>query len=68
MLFYRCRRLRELLEMAIEARTQHAALGSVGTGAREHDEIPRRQRAVPKRFTGDAFELVAIHGALGGST
>ena len=54
--------------MAIEARTQHAALGSVGTGAREHDEIPRRQRAVPKRFTGDAFELVAIHGALGGST
>ena len=38
----RCGRLRQLLEVPIEARAQHAALGSVGAGAREHDEIPGR--------------------------
>jgi hypothetical protein len=65
----RCRNLHQLREVLIEAGTQHAPLGFVGAGASEHDEVPRRQRAqVAKRFTGEAFELVAVHGAFGGST
>src|SRR5512134_2568859 len=57
-------RFRQLLEMPIEARAQHAALGSVGAGARKHDEVPWRQRRLmAKRFAGQSFELVAVHGA-----
>ena len=37
----RCR-LRQLFEVSIEASAQHAALGLVGAGAREHDEIEGR--------------------------
>ena len=69
MLRCRCGNLRQLLEMLVEARAQHAALGFVGAGASEHDEVPRRRRAqMAKRFTGEALELVAVHGAFGGST
>src|SRR5512139_418623 len=57
-------RFRQLLEVAVEARTQHAPFRFVGAGARQHDEVPRRQlRLMAKRFAGQSFELVAVHGA-----
>src|SRR6186713_1383170 len=57
-------RFRQLLEMAVEARPQHAPFRFVGSGARKHDEVPRRQRRLlAKRFAGQSFELVAVHGA-----
>src|SRR5688572_19567122 len=60
-----CRgRLRELLEMPVQARAQRTPLRAVGTRSREHDEIPRRQRRLlTERFAGEALELVAVHGA-----
>jgi hypothetical protein len=56
--------LRQLLEVPIEARAQRMTLRTVGSGAREHDEIPRRQCVLmAKGLASDALEFVAIHGA-----
>ena len=57
-------RFRQLFEMAVEALAQHTPLRLMGTGSREDDEVPRRQRrTVAERFAGEALELVAVHGA-----
>jgi hypothetical protein len=59
---------RQLLEVPIEARTQHATLGAVGAGSREHYEIAWRQIvSLTKRFASEALELVAIHGSSRGA-
>jgi hypothetical protein len=53
----------QLGEVLVEARPQQAALGAAGTRAREHDEIPRRQRElVAKGFPGKSLDSVAVHG------
>jgi hypothetical protein len=57
-------RLRQLVEVSIEACTQHSTLGSVGARAREHDEVPGWQRvSVSKGFASETLELVAVHGS-----
>ncbi len=38
--------LRQLFEVPVEARTQGTTLGAIRPGPRQHDEVPRRQRAV----------------------
>jgi hypothetical protein len=64
-----CNRLRQLLEMSVETRAQCRPLRSIGAGAREHDEVPRRQgRLVAKGFARETLELIAVHGAFRGST
>jgi len=64
-----CGSLRQLLEMSVEARAQHAALRAVGAAAREDDEVPRRQRSlVAERFAGETLDLVAVHGSFRCST
>ena len=41
----------------------------MGAGAREHDEIPRREIGVlTKGLAGETLELVAVHGSLRYST
>ena len=61
-------RLRQLFEVPLEARAQHATVGAVGAGSREHHEVPRGQRLVlAKSFAGETLELVAIHGSSRGS-
>jgi hypothetical protein len=61
-------RLRQLLEMSIEARAQRTALGSISTRSSEDDEVPRGQcELLTKRFARDTLELVAVHGAFGNS-
>lgn len=55
--------VRQLREMFVEARAQRLTLGAVRPGARQHDEIPRRElTVVTKRFARETFELVAVHG------
>src|SRR5688572_8160758 len=62
-------RLRQLLEVSIEARAQHAPPGFVGSRTREHDEVPVRQRELlTKRFASETLDLVAVHGAFRNST
>jgi hypothetical protein len=63
-----CSRLRQLLEMSVETRAQCASFRSIRARAREHDEVPRRQRRLmAKGFARETLELVAVHGAFRGS-
>src|SRR5688572_25554481 len=62
-------RLRQLLEVSIEALAQYPPLGSIGARTREHDEVPMRQSGLlTKRFPRDTLDLVAVHGAFRNST
>jgi hypothetical protein len=61
--------LRQLLEVVVETCAQHAPLGSIGSGAREHDEVPRRQSGLlTKRFARNTLDFVPVHGAFRNST
>ena len=55
--------------MFVEACAKRAAFGAIGSRSGEHDEIPWRQiGSLTKRFTSEAFQLVAVHGSFRCST
>jgi len=59
--------LGELLEVPIETRAQFSACRAIGTYAREHYEVPRRKRVMPKRLTSQALQFVAAHSSFRGA-
>jgi hypothetical protein len=64
-----CRgRLRQLLEVPIEARAQLTTPCTIGAGTRQDYEVPGRQGAlVTEGFASETLELIAVHGSPRGS-